>query len=371
VAAYVAQGITRGELADALEAEVLRMGRASFAAGRLSMGDRSPFDPGDDRVVAQGTSAAREVVRALALSLLVDVLGARPAGRAEPGWAFVGWVAGSARRAARDGYRAGARNARDWLATEEALTSLLDTVGRERLRVKRAKLAEALRRSRSTLPEVLDRAAEQAVSRVATAAARHVPAVLRGDERAESMAAAAFRAADRANLVAFRSGRSHAETSARSILGVAAANLRSPLPQPDPSGAADEDERRALGERRPSPVTPAVLAAALVVSGNALTNALPATAQERVATAIDDAAGAAHLVGEMGAARGAAAVGARVVVWWQLGIAVHCKDCIALSDLSPYYLDVLEGNGTFPGSGHTRCGLRCRCYLVFESEPLF
>jgi hypothetical protein len=58
----------------------------------------------------------------------------------------------------------------------------------------------------------------------------------------------------------------------------------------------------------------------------------------------------------------------RVVVWWHLEPqAEHCIDCIRLSDMSPFYLDVLSRLGMYPGSHHTRCGSNCLCHLIFEA----
>lgn len=54
------------------------------------------------------------------------------------------------------------------------------------------------------------------------------------------------------------------------------------------------------------------------------------------------------------------------MVWWELGQADHCIDCIRLADASPFYLSVLDFNGVYPGSGHTQCGGRCRCSLGYE-----
>ncbi len=56
-----------------------------------------------------------------------------------------------------------------------------------------------------------------------------------------------------------------------------------------------------------------------------------------------------------------------VLVWWRLGAADHCDDCIALSDASPLYLSVLDQDGIFPGSGHTQCGGNCHCDLEYET----
>ena len=52
------------------------------------------------------------------------------------------------------------------------------------------------------------------------------------------------------------------------------------------------------------------------------------------------------------------------LVWWTLGPADHCGDCLRLSDMSPFYGSAL--NGIYPGSGHTRCGSRCQCYLDYD-----
>lgn len=48
-------------------------------------------------------------------------------------------------------------------------------------------------------------------------------------------------------------------------------------------------------------------------------------------------------------------VGQTVHVWWVMGFADHCRDCIALSDMSPFSLDKLTMTGIYPGSGHTAC----------------
>jgi ADP-ribose pyrophosphatase YjhB (NUDIX family) len=55
-----------------------------------------------------------------------------------------------------------------------------------------------------------------------------------------------------------------------------------------------------------------------------------------------------------------------VIVWWELGPSDHCEDCIQLADLSPFNLQVLDDNGLFPGSGHTRCGSNCACDLSYD-----
>lgn len=55
-----------------------------------------------------------------------------------------------------------------------------------------------------------------------------------------------------------------------------------------------------------------------------------------------------------------------VMVWWTLGEADHCQDCIALSDASPMLLSVLDEQGLFPGSGHTACGDHCYCTFEYD-----
>ena len=59
-------------------------------------------------------------------------------------------------------------------------------------------------------------------------------------------------------------------------------------------------------------------------------------------------------------------MGGAVIVWWTLGAADACADCLRLSAMSPFYLDQLDAQGLHPGSGHTRCGGRCRCHLEFD-----
>jgi hypothetical protein len=59
-------------------------------------------------------------------------------------------------------------------------------------------------------------------------------------------------------------------------------------------------------------------------------------------------------------------MGQTVMVWWALGDADHCKDCIGLSDMSPYSYDALMQMGLFPGSGHTQCGGNCKCHLEYD-----
>lgn len=70
-------------------------------------------------------------------------------------------------------------------------------------------------------------------------------------------------------------------------------------------------------------------------------------------------------VGELDALAGAIPQDA-TLVWWSLNAADHCIDCVRLSDASPFYASTLGGNGIFPGSGHTRCGGRCRCMLEYD-----
>ena len=59
-------------------------------------------------------------------------------------------------------------------------------------------------------------------------------------------------------------------------------------------------------------------------------------------------------------------VGRAVMVWWQLGAADACPDCVRFAEGSPYWLDQFDAMGISPGSGHTRCGNRCRCSLDFD-----
>jgi hypothetical protein len=70
--------------------------------------------------------------------------------------------------------------------------------------------------------------------------------------------------------------------------------------------------------------------------------------------------------GEMAGLARAGVGGDAVIVWWTLGHADHCVDCVRLSDGSPYRLEALESAGLHPGSGHTRCGGRCRCHLEYD-----
>jgi 8-oxo-dGTP pyrophosphatase MutT (NUDIX family) len=59
-------------------------------------------------------------------------------------------------------------------------------------------------------------------------------------------------------------------------------------------------------------------------------------------------------------------MGQIIQVWWTLGDADHCDDCIELSDMSPYSYDALMSMGLFPGSGHTQCGLNCKCRFEYD-----
>lgn len=56
------------------------------------------------------------------------------------------------------------------------------------------------------------------------------------------------------------------------------------------------------------------------------------------------------------------------LVWWELGAADHCIDCIAMSDMSPYYASTLLGgpDAIYPGAGYTRCGSNCQCSLQYD-----
>lgn len=54
------------------------------------------------------------------------------------------------------------------------------------------------------------------------------------------------------------------------------------------------------------------------------------------------------------------------MVWWVLGDGDHCIDCVQLSDASPFYASMLDDEGIFPGSGHTRCGNNCNCDTEYD-----
>lgn len=69
-------------------------------------------------------------------------------------------------------------------------------------------------------------------------------------------------------------------------------------------------------------------------------------------------------VGEMAAL--ADIPGDATLVWWTLGGQDHCVDCLALSDMSPFYGSALSLSGISPGSGHTRCGVKCKCNLEYD-----
>ena len=56
-----------------------------------------------------------------------------------------------------------------------------------------------------------------------------------------------------------------------------------------------------------------------------------------------------------------------MVVWWELGEADHCVDCLQMADLSPFTLGTLDDAGIFPGSGHTQCGSNCACDLTYDA----
>jgi len=53
-------------------------------------------------------------------------------------------------------------------------------------------------------------------------------------------------------------------------------------------------------------------------------------------------------------------------IWWRLGVAEHCSDCIALAASGPYTMDTLP---TVPGNGDTICKTNCACHLVFVRGP--
>lgn len=61
--------------------------------------------------------------------------------------------------------------------------------------------------------------------------------------------------------------------------------------------------------------------------------------------------------------------GARI--WWRLGVAEHCSDCLLLSSRSPFSLPGTEPNPlpTTPRSGATRCLTNCRCQLSSPAVP--
>ena len=57
-------------------------------------------------------------------------------------------------------------------------------------------------------------------------------------------------------------------------------------------------------------------------------------------------------------------------VRWVLGIAEHCEDCVALSNLGwraakPWPFKV-GGRNAYPGSGATRCKTNCRCHTEYR-----
>lgn len=47
-------------------------------------------------------------------------------------------------------------------------------------------------------------------------------------------------------------------------------------------------------------------------------------------------------------------------VWWVLGIAEHCPDCVTLAENSPYTMKSLP---TVPAAGDTECKRNCKCRL--------
>lgn len=47
-------------------------------------------------------------------------------------------------------------------------------------------------------------------------------------------------------------------------------------------------------------------------------------------------------------------------LYWELGVAEHCPDCLALAGGSPYRPNELS---TYPGAGDTRCRGNCNCTL--------
>lgn len=53
----------------------------------------------------------------------------------------------------------------------------------------------------------------------------------------------------------------------------------------------------------------------------------------------------------------------RLLIYWRLGIAEHCSDCIVLAANSPYRREQLA---IVPRSGGTRCLSRCKCHLEFK-----
>lgn len=54
--------------------------------------------------------------------------------------------------------------------------------------------------------------------------------------------------------------------------------------------------------------------------------------------------------------------------WWVFGNAEHCEDCILLADQGPYRVADLLTENIFPASGHTLCGVNCKCSLVFSDS---
>ncbi|MFZ5986381.1 MAG: hypothetical protein ACOYWZ_04535 [Bacillota bacterium] len=56
----------------------------------------------------------------------------------------------------------------------------------------------------------------------------------------------------------------------------------------------------------------------------------------------------------------------QVSIYWRLGIAEHCDDCIELAAGSPYGVD--NPLPTHPGAGDTVCLSNCKCYLEIEKD---
>ncbi|NIX55345.1 MAG: hypothetical protein GWN14_05280 [candidate division Zixibacteria bacterium] len=52
-------------------------------------------------------------------------------------------------------------------------------------------------------------------------------------------------------------------------------------------------------------------------------------------------------------------------VYWTLGIAEHCEDCLSLESFNPWTRASLP---TVPGAGDTRCLGRCKCHLEYRKK---
>lgn len=64
----------------------------------------------------------------------------------------------------------------------------------------------------------------------------------------------------------------------------------------------------------------------------------------------------------------AAGLPSQARIWWTLGIAEHCEDCLGLAAGSPYDKPGTGSNPlpTLPRAGDTKCIVNCRCHLVTE-----